>query len=514
MSPRVKTVTTLLPHTGSPIWLLIPLLVGIALRHHRIGANSLWFDESFSWLVARQPAWDILTQQLAPIMPPLYHFIHHFWLRLFGEGETALRSLSLASSVASIPMIYLVGRVTFAPAVGLAAAVLMASLPFHIYFAQDAYIYSMVVLLATCLLLAFVWAWRSADLRRWVGFGLLAAVNLYTHYFVVFVLLVLHIFVLLTSGRDRTRWRGLLVADSVALVLVAPQLPSAWAQLRQVSSHFWLAVPSPLEPVRTLDYLLFGHTTPSWLVPAALFVTLALFVLVAWTGLRVPTPARRWLALLLALVLAPMVLALALSWLVTPLYLDRSFSLVTPAYVVLLAWGMVNVSWRSPVRWLFIGLAIVGVVSLDNHYTRPDPAKPPFREVGATIRENWRVQDVLLNLHDSSYLPLRYYTPHVESYLLNNDPDTWLPGRTWEWAGQRVTSVDEVTAGKSRLWLVVMPGRLTDRQRSVLADIEARYAPVRSWRWPTFDAVEICLYELKLAASQRAGHAKSVTHEL
>jgi len=398
--------------------------------------------------------------------------------------------------VATIPLIYLLGRVVFTSAVGLAAAALMTVLPFHVYVAQEAYIYAMVVLLATLLLLAFMWAWRSLDYRRWVVFGVLAAANIYTHYFVIFALLVLHVFVLLSRGHDRLRWRGVLAADAVAVVLAAPQMASAWAQLRQVSSHFWLAAPSPLEPLRTLDYLLFSHTTPRWLVPAAFFVTLALFALVAYTGIRRPGPARRWLALLLALVLVPPVIVLVLSWLVTPLYLDRSFSLVTPAYVLVLAWGLVSTPRRSPLPLLFAGLAIVVVISLGNHLLNPDPAKPPFREVGATIRENWRPQDVLLNLHDSSYLPLRYYTPQAESYLLNNDPDAWLPATTWAWAGQRVASPDEVVAGKSRLWLVIMPGRLTDRQRDALSKVEPRYQVAETWHWPALDAVELRLYDL------------------
>ena len=40
------------------------------------------------------------------------------------------------------------------------------------------------------------------------------------------------------------------------------------------------------------------------------------------------------------------------------------------------------------------------------------------------LREHWQPEDVIVHLHDSSYLPLVYYAPEADSYLLNNDPDS------------------------------------------------------------------------------------------
>jgi hypothetical protein len=138
---------------------------------------------------------------------------------------------------------------------------------------------------------------------------------------------------------------------------------------------------------------------------------------------------------------------------------------------------MVRSPFRCFICWAWRGAAI----SLSNHYLKPDPAKPPFREVSAVLGNNWQENDVLLNLHDSSYLPLRYYAPELESYLLNNDSDGWLPPYTWEWAGQRISSLDEVVTGKSRLWLVIMPGRISERQTEVLAQVESKYERKGEW---------------------------------
>jgi hypothetical protein len=185
---------------------------------------------------------------------------------------------------------------------------------------------------------------------------------------------------------------------------------------------------------------------------------------------------KQWLYLLMSLILLPIVAILLFSWLIAPAYLDRSFSLITPAYILFLAWGLAHPPYRSPLPLLYAGLVTTIIITLGYYYAYPDPAKPPFRQVGVTLNENWQTGDVLLNLHDGSYLPLVYYAPDLENYLLNNDPDTWIPGYTWDsWAGQRVDSVDEAIERKTRLWVVIVPRYNNPTQLDVQQTIEATY---------------------------------------
>jgi hypothetical protein len=83
-----------------------------------------------------------------------------------------------------------------------------------------------------------------------------------------------------------------------------------------------------------------------------------------------------------------------------------------------------------------------------------------------------------------------------QGYLLNNDPDAWLPPCTWGWAGRRVSSLNEAAVRKSRRWLVVRPDRLDDRQVRVLHQAEISYKRVGEWAWPSADPVQLRLYSL------------------
>jgi uncharacterized membrane protein len=319
--------------------------LALALRLFHIGANSLWFDEAFSWLVARQPAYAILTQRLEPILPPLYHYLLHCWIGL-GESEAVLRSFSAICGIITIPVMYLVGREMLTPVTGLAAAALVSVLPFHVYFAQEARLYALVVFLAALMLWAFVKAWKGSSYPFWVIFGILVGLNFYAHYFVVFTLFVLHLFVVVAHSEAPSRRRGMLIADAVALIMIGPQLPSALAQTRRVTTDFWLPIPSPLELVKTLDYLLFGHTTPVFVVPVALFLTLSILILVTWAACRAGIAHRQWLLLLLALVMIPILLVLILSYAVRRCRGSMAASSLWPSF----PWLTITPSLTPPSR--------------------------------------------------------------------------------------------------------------------------------------------------------------------
>ena len=78
------------------------------------------------------------------------------WVKLFGTGELALRLPSAILGAASVPVIFLLGRRVWGPAVGLAAAILLALHGFHLLWSQEARMYvagGFLSILATWLLI-------------------------------------------------------------------------------------------------------------------------------------------------------------------------------------------------------------------------------------------------------------------------------------------------------------------------------------------------------------------------
>jgi len=152
-----------------------------------------------------------------------------------------------------VPVMYILGRELFTPAAGLAAAFLAAVLPFHIYFAQEA---------RPTPSLSFFRPWcygflfgpgslPAMDSGQVLGYWQ-GAVSMLT----TFDLPVGCVSRVCVAGqpREKYRWRGLLLSDFIITLIFVPRLSLAWTQTYRVTTDFWVSIPSPLQPIKTLVF--------------------------------------------------------------------------------------------------------------------------------------------------------------------------------------------------------------------------------------------------------------------
>ena len=64
---------------GQRSLLLAGILLGFALRLHRLGAESLWYDETVSVHLARKPIAAMIAHTSGDIHPPGYYLLLHLW---------------------------------------------------------------------------------------------------------------------------------------------------------------------------------------------------------------------------------------------------------------------------------------------------------------------------------------------------------------------------------------------------------------------------------------------------
>ena len=159
-------------------------LLCVALRVYHIGAASLWSDEIFSRYYA-----DIfglhylLTDGLSSEpTPPTYYLLLRGWMALWGDSEAALRSLSAVASTLCIPVTYFLGRELLGKLQGVLGALLFALCPLSLYFAQEARVYTLLMLAATIVLwAAAVFQRDPRSVRATVFYALFATLCLYLH---------------------------------------------------------------------------------------------------------------------------------------------------------------------------------------------------------------------------------------------------------------------------------------------------------------------------------------------
>ncbi|MCL6554598.1 MAG: glycosyltransferase family 39 protein, partial [Firmicutes bacterium] len=208
-----------------PLAILGILLLATSLRLEVIGARSLWQDEAFSLDAARRSVPDLLEfLRGTEVHPPGYYLLLSFWRRLVGEDLARLRALSVTFGLGAVLLTWRLGRGLFSPAVGVAAAALVAVNPFQIMASNELRMYmplEVAVLSAT-------WAlWRAGRSPRpaaWgAAYGALVALATYTSYYAL-LLAPAHAAWLLWGRPWRQAVRVALVAAAAAAALYAPWL--------------------------------------------------------------------------------------------------------------------------------------------------------------------------------------------------------------------------------------------------------------------------------------------------
>src|SRR4051812_46099372 len=204
------------------------VLAGIALRVTT--RSDLWLDEALSVNIARLPLHDMFDALKRDGHPPLYYLLLHVWMKAFGEGDHAVRSLSGFCSVATLPLAWLAGRRFGGRATAIALVVLLATNPFAIRYATEARMYALVTLLVVAGWLSIQAALDRRSGVALVGVALATGLLLLTHYWSFYLVAAVASVLVWHRWRGRRDATRVLVAMAVGCVLFVPWLPSFLAQ--------------------------------------------------------------------------------------------------------------------------------------------------------------------------------------------------------------------------------------------------------------------------------------------
>ena len=121
------------------------IILGFLLRVYHLGGQSLWYDEISTASRISHTLYKTVKNiaHFSPF-PPLYYIVMNLWVRVFGNGEFALRFPSLIFSVLSIIFIFKLSQELFNKKVAFISAFLLSISPYSINFAQEAKMYAML----------------------------------------------------------------------------------------------------------------------------------------------------------------------------------------------------------------------------------------------------------------------------------------------------------------------------------------------------------------------------------
>jgi len=366
-----QAITALSPF-GIAVVVVLDILAGTFLRFS--ASSKLWLDEALGVNIASAPFGQIVGHLRNDGAPPLYYVLLHFWISFFGGSDFAVRSLSGVFSVLGLGTGFILARRLWGIRAALVATGVLAVLPYAVYFGTEARMYSLVMLESALLLFVWIGDWEGSARFRGPVIALLVAMLLYTHYWSIYLVVMLSFTVVVQAWRQRTLSREVKLKAFSILgggVLWLPWLP-IFNQQRLHTGTPWSPPPAVFQFLDWIEGFIVNqgrqHTTPSLHHEISLLLFIAILLLggfgvamqdrlVATLELRVPQPVK----FLMGIILGTMLLGLLASHFGHTTFVPRYAAVIAIPLALVSARGMMVLD--KPIR-IFLVLVLFSAAAL------------------------------------------------------------------------------------------------------------------------------------------------------
>ena len=416
------------------------VLLALALRLYDLTGESLWYDEAYSVWISDMDVGSLRVLWEWKVEFPLYYLLFHYWLRLFGQGEFAVRLFGALAGTATIVPVYLLGRELFDHKVGVFGALLLAVNPYHVWYSQEVRMHSWAVLLTVASLYCF---WRLTNGGRggcqtsfnppqskgglrpvwWLGHILITGLSFHLHYYIIWIVLVENVYYLLHLWRkhggilSREAWRSLRlwILDQLAVLLLA--IPAAVVFLeRFFASNDWgwlvanYRAPGLHDVLGLFEAYVLGMAFPGP-SPLRWVILLGFLALAGWGTLRGYERIRRGapsggLGLVLLTLALPVTLVFVLGQFVA-VWVIRYLLLFLPAFLLLVALGVRALGRPALGAAAMIVLVAASLYALSGMYSKQQ--KEDWRGVAAYISAHAAQDDLIVLMDEECRVPFSYY---------------------------------------------------------------------------------------------------------
>lgn len=390
------------------------------IRLYRLGYHDFWYDEIVTISYAQYP-WGNWNA-------PFYWVFLHFWVKIFSVSEFSLRFPSLMFSFLSVVLIFFLGKELFNKRTGVIAALLMGLSPFHLWYAQEARDYSMVLffgILSSTILLKAI---RRRRVILWLFFALISLFGLYTNYFFIFLLIAQCGWLVIFERKKINRkavFSFLIILSGFSLYL-----SRFLSKFSYVWGGFWIPEPQWKSLIVTFENFMLGYNGTLFLYLVSNILA-ALFFVFAIIRLRKNKKFRDSFIFCSVLLFMPIVLAFTFSRVFFSVYLDRGLLMFSPYFYLLIAFGVSSL--RKAHRIFLLGILIFAlaisccryfndqILEQDNHHIGTY-IKKPIRPIIDFINNNAGQSDIFAFTNPSLQPSFYFYNkdkPHFRYYFFD-----------------------------------------------------------------------------------------------
>ena len=343
------------------------VLLGL-MAAYRIGHKQLWVDEGVAVGLSHESLGRflyVITHYEVNQSP--FYVVFRAW-HVLGNDPAIMRALSAVFSVATIPLVYVIGRRLYDERTGAIASVVLAFNGLVLQWSQQVRGYTMAMFLVTLASYLFIRTVDEPTTARGCIYGVVAVAAVATHFFSVLVIAAHAVSLLVLRPRPT---RAFVVPGALIAGLLLPV--ALFVATAEGDPLAWVDEPGGKVFARALSRLAGGKYA---LIAYCLLGALGVFATLRAVRTDPRSPESFRLLLPVSWVAVPVVLGGIFSLLVTPVFVAKFFIGILPGVALVVAFGVVNLRPRA-----FRIVAVLGLVGLSLIAT--------VRWYRADSREDW-----------------------------------------------------------------------------------------------------------------------------
>ena len=403
-----------------------------------IGNQSLWIDEAAIYSQTRVDSiFDVYSNVMNQEghIGPFYHILNYLFSQLFGYSEWALRMPSAIYGTISVILVYKVAELLINKNAALFSSILLAFSPVHVWYSQEARMYSLWVMLMLAVTLLFIKLLEKGRLWLWILFTILASLSIWTFLNSIFVFAAIGLYLVIFFKKYK---KELCIYIVCMFVVVASYLPGIITLLAKASASattdaggsrttsvfdiiytFYVfnvgtTFGPPLVTIRALLRQL-GPLNAAWriisqygilIIPSMLLYG-SIFLYASYKAIAKRKDNNN--AFILVILFVPLIMIFGITILSSIWRFNVRYVLCAlPFYLVFISTATDRMSTVK--RWTILSCMILfSMFSLYNHYFKPEYAKLDFRTVVKYLNETMNDSDNAIIVHESAARVLQYY---------------------------------------------------------------------------------------------------------
>lgn len=445
--------------------ILFILLLALLMRLAALN-QSFWLDEAVNVLAARDNTfWSMLTKYpIGDFHPPGYFAVLWVWDHIFGYSEITSRLTSVIFGVLTVYLTYLIGKKLISRRVGTLGALLLAVNPLHLYYSQEARMYSFAALAGSLSFYFFIDLLRGGKfkgLRYALSVGLILYSD-YLAYFIIPVQIILGYICLKPAERNKFfGWLAVGMAFLIPWLIIFPEqfasgqaarALSGWSTVvggATVKDFLLLPVKMVIGKISLANKLVYGLVLG--------LVSLPYLYLI----LNIVKTARKVKVLLLWLLFPPA--AAFLISIFIPVFSYFRFIFIIPAFSLLLAYAASELEGVK--GWFVIGLIALSSLGASLIYlTNPQFQRENWRGVASFISSNRDNLTLIVFEDNGVFAPYKYYAGDLSNTVGGLDR---VPAQSMG----DVTTLEGQVRNKTKIYLFDYLVDITDRRRLLKQEI-------------------------------------------